>query len=165
MEELWKDIPGYEGLYQVSNFGQVKRVSKNKIIKPWKTKGYLQVRLSKHGKTNSFLLHRLVAICFIENKNNLPCINHKDENKLNNNVNNLEWCDYKYNNNYGTRLKKFIKSRSIPIKCYNRQGKFIKSYKSVSQAAFDTGYSITYISLCCKGKRRSSKYFFTYSDC
>lgn len=118
MTEIWKDIVGYEGLYQVSNLGNVKRLKGYKgrgkgyiveehLIKPSiNSNGYQNVVLCKNGKTKTFTMHRLVAIAFLYNSDNLPQVNHKDENKLNNCVDNLEWCDSKYNNNYGTRNKK-----------------------------------------------------------
>jgi hypothetical protein len=106
--EIWKDIPEYEGLYQVSNFGNVKslnykRSGKEKILKPQpNNKGYLRIGLSKNGNSTLFFVHRLVASVFLKNDNNLPIINHKDENPLNNHVDNLEWCTHEYNMNYGT---------------------------------------------------------------
>ena len=112
----WKDIPGYEGLYQVSNLGEIKSLNyrntgKEKIIKPRKNKGgYLRVVLCKNGKQKDFLVHRLVAVAFIPNHNNYNQVNHKDENPSNNNVNNLEWCTSKYNSNYGNRNKKLSES-------------------------------------------------------
>lgn len=118
MTEIWKDIVGYEGLYQVSNLGNVKRLKGYKgrgkgyiveehLIQPSiNSRGYQNVVLCKNGKTKTFSMHRLVAIAFLDNSDNLPQVNHKDENKLNNCVDNLEWCDSKYNNNYGTRNKK-----------------------------------------------------------
>ena len=107
--EIWKDIEGYEGLYQVSNQGNVKSLKRkyvlaDKILIPRiDTDGYALVNLSKHNKKTTFKIHRLVAETFIPNPDNLPEINHKDENKLNNKADNLEWCDRKYNNTYGTR--------------------------------------------------------------
>ena len=105
---MWKNIKGYEELYQVSNYGRVKSLRKNgKIINGYiDGKGYMQVALSKNGKKKWFRIHRLVAQAFIPNHDNLPIINHKDENKLNNRVDNLEWCTTKYNNCYGTRIKR-----------------------------------------------------------
>lgn len=126
MEEIWKDIKGYEGLYQVSNFGRVLSINRtrkgryNSIVpvkrkfKNFKTTwdGYYDVTLCKDSKLKSFRVHRLVAEAFIPNPNNYPQVNHKDENKTNNVVwinedgsvdyekTNLEWCDCKYNNNY-----------------------------------------------------------------
>ena len=107
--EIWKDIPEYEGLYQVSNFGNVKSLNylctgKEKIMKPTKNKdGYLYINLYKDGKRKMFKVHRLVCFAFLENLLNYPCVNHKDENKENNHVNNLEWCTHEYNNNYGSK--------------------------------------------------------------
>ena len=118
MEEIWKDIEGYEGFYQVSNKGRVKRVPtvvrrvqkndliiyqpvKEKILKAGVRKdNYLTVALCKDGKSKSFLVHRLVAESFIQNINNFPVINHKDENKQNNDFRNLECCTSEYNNTY-----------------------------------------------------------------
>ena len=105
MNEIWKDIVGYEGLYQVSNLGNVKRINffkKERFVIPCsKGSGYLYVSLSKNNKQKNFYIHRLVATAFIENPDNLPVINHKDENRSNNIVDNLEWCTQKYNCNYG----------------------------------------------------------------
>jgi hypothetical protein len=114
MEE-WRDIKGYEGLYQVSNLGRVKSLSRTierskygsifvseKILSTNSTKGYLYVSLCKCGKQKRVRVHRLVAEAFIPNQDNLPEVNHKDENKENNAVSNLEWCTNKYNCNYGT---------------------------------------------------------------
>ena len=106
MIEIWKNIQGYEGLYQISNLGRVKSLhyNKEKILKPNKYgAGYYGVALSKNNKHKRYSIHRLVAIAFIPNPNNLPQVNHKDEDKTNNRVDNLEWCTNEYNMNYGTR--------------------------------------------------------------
>lgn len=114
---IWKNVPGYENLYQVSNLGQVRslnyrRTGETKILKPEKdTKGYLRVTLCKNGKRKNCQVHRLVALSFIQNDENLPCVNHKDENPSNNHVENLEWCSYKYNNNFGSHNKKMSESK------------------------------------------------------
>lgn len=115
MKEMWKDIPGYEGLYQVSNLGNIRSLkyaggNKVKLLKQATTNGYKQVQLSKNGKGKNHLVHRLVAIAFIPNPNNLPVVNHKDENPSNNNVDNLEWCTQEYNINYGTRNERASES-------------------------------------------------------
>src|SRR5574344_1100472 len=105
MKEIWKNVSGYEGIYQISNFGRVRsfKFSNVRILKNIvQSAGYLTVDLRKNGARKSFKIHRLVALAFIENPNNLPSINHKDECKTNNSVNNLEWCTDKYNSNYGT---------------------------------------------------------------
>ena len=113
--EIWKDIKGYERLYQVSNLGRVKSLNKFKgrILKPIIQNGYAYVDLSKHCEHHRMILHRLVAETFIENPLHLPEVNHKDENKLNNCADNLEFCSSKYNSNYGTRNKR----KSKPIQC------------------------------------------------
>lgn len=117
MEE-WRDIIGYDGLYQVSNLGRIKRLSrtivsnnrsqfsvKEKILKLGTHKrGYKTIMLHKNKKHKLWLVHRLVALNFIPNPNNLPQINHKDEDKTNNCVENLEWCTNEYNAHYGTRI-------------------------------------------------------------
>lgn len=105
MIEIWKDIKGYEGLYQISNCGNVKSLKTNKNLYLSDSKGYQRVGLYK-GKRIMYAVHRLVAETFIPNPNNYPCVNHKDYNKKNNNVTNLEWCNHKYNNNYGSHWVK-----------------------------------------------------------
>lgn len=106
--EVWKAIEGFEGLYEVSNLGRVRRTyktGKEKILKPNKNKksGYLYICLSRNNKKKTFRVHRLVALHFISNPNNLPEVNHIDEDKSNNVWTNLEWCTSEYNCNYGTR--------------------------------------------------------------
>lgn len=115
-QEIWKDISGYEGLYQVSNLGNVKRLERicndGRIVKEKTMKttiannNYKMVIFEINSVRKGFLVHRLVAQAFIPNPDNLPQINHKDENKLNNCVDNLEWCSAKYNNNYGSKPHK-----------------------------------------------------------
>ena len=110
MEE-WKNIVGYEGKYQISSLGRVKSLNyrntgKEKILKQNINKGYKEISLFD-GKTKKiYLVHRLVALHYISNPNNYPCVNHKDEDKTNNCVENLEWCSVSYNNKYGNRAKK-----------------------------------------------------------
>ena len=122
MQEIWKDIEGYEGLYQVSNFGRVKSLDryvlrngnslfvKGIVWSQLNNRGYLAVRLCNSGKYKNYLVHRLVACAFVENLNNYTEVNHIDENKHNNHFDNLEWCDRKYNVNYGSRADKFSNS-------------------------------------------------------
>ena len=111
MEE-WKNVIGYEGLYEVSNMGNVRNVRRNTLLKLSKTNyGYIQVHLYKNGIRTGFQVHRLVAEAFLSNPDNLPMINHKDEDKTNNSVDNLEWCDAKYNVNYGHRTENAINTR------------------------------------------------------
>lgn len=103
MIEEWKDVVGFEGFYQVSNLGNVKR---KKLLRLSGGGRYVQVILSKNGKSYGKSVHRLVATAFLPNPDNLPCVNHKDENPKNNCVDNLEWCTYKYNNEYNGRVDK-----------------------------------------------------------
>ena len=125
MEESWKDIEGYEGIYQVSNKGNVKSLvdnnglSREKVLKHLKDRnGYLRVILYKNKTSKHLFVHRLVAKAFIENTNNFPCINHIDECKTNNVVTNLEWCTHKQNTNFGTRNKRIAESLSKQVYQY-----------------------------------------------
>lgn len=160
-EEKWKNIVGYEGLYQISNLGNIKSLNykntdEEKILKTKKNRGgYLLVGLYKNGKQKYYTVHRLVAEAFIPNPNNLPQVNHKDEDKTNNRVENLEWCSPQYNINYGNRNEKMAKSRSIPILQFNLDGEFIKKWESGTQVQKDLGFDNSSITKCCKGKLKS----------
>lgn len=129
MNEIWKDIKGYEGLYQISNLGRIKIIKNGKIKKMSSIpKGYLRTGLTKNKKTKYYYPHRLVAEAFIENYANLPCVNHKDNNPKNNKVDNLEWCSYKYNNSYKNHhLKRYISSVLYFLKRdYSNENEIIK---------------------------------------
>lgn len=169
MKEIFKNIIGYEGLYQISNYGNVKSLNyhntnKSQLLKPSKNKyGYLRVTLCKNNKTKSYSIHRLVAISFIQNPNHYSIINHKDENPSNNNVENLEWCTCKYNSNYGTRNNR-IKQNNILTKrkyyakqvgCY-KNNILIKKYPAVIDVEKD-GFIATLVVKVCKGKRLTHK--------
>ena len=182
MEEIWKDIEGYEGLYQVSNYGNIKSLSKvvknaygvhrteDKIFKPQtKKNGYLQIQLSKNGKQKHYKVHRLVALTYIANPNNYPCVNHKDENKLNNHVSNLEWCTYEYNTNYGTRnkrasekLKGKMKNKKLTKQQLEKRYRKVKCittgeiFNSIKEASSKTGANSSNITQCCKGKCKTT---------
>ena len=148
MEEIWKDIEGYEGLYQVSSEGRVLNVKRNKTLKPMENKdGYYYVNLSINGKYKSKQVHRLVALAFIPNPNNLPCVNHKSEAKTENTVENLEWCTVQYNNTYGTRVEKTIK----PVKQMTLDGQIVAIWPSASEAGRN-GYIPNNIANCCNHK-------------
>ena len=120
--EIWKDVSEYEGFYQVSNKGNVYSVERKdsqgqrrggRILKPkYSRGGYLMVHLYKNGKMKAKSVHRLVAETFLPNPNDLPQVNHRDEVKDNNKVGNLEWCDSKYNINYGTLLERSAQAQS-----------------------------------------------------
>ena len=123
MIEEWRPIEGYEGLYEVSSYGRVRSLDKydsmNRFLRGRILRlftdglGYLRAQLYSNSKRKSFLVHRLVAQAFIPNPDNLPQVNHRDENPSNDNVDNLEWCDGKYNVNYGTRIDRI---RDIRLK-------------------------------------------------
>ena len=154
MTEIWKDIEGYNGIYQISNLGRVKSLGntknkKDKIIKPVKNnKGYLRVSLHKSNTLTRMYVHRLVAIAFIPNINNYPQINHIDENKSNNCVDNLEWCTAKYNCNYGTKNK----TTSKKVVCVETG----KIYNSTREIERKLCISHTCISDCCNGKQKTA---------
>ena len=158
MNEIWKDIDGYEGLYQVSNLGNVKslnyrRTGKERILKPGNNGlGYLFVILCNNGKLKHFKIHRLVAKAFLENPDNKSDVNHKDEDKTNNNVDNLEWMTRLENNNYGTRNERSSKS----VIQYSLKGEFIRKWPSVIQIQRDLGFSQGNISQCCNGKLKTA---------
>lgn len=168
LNEEWRPIKGYEGLYEVSNFGRVKSLGKGKTWKGEKILklctnygGYSLAHLCKEGTRKHYTVHRLVATSFIPNPDNLPCINHKDCNPLNNCVWNLEWCDYKYNNSYGDAQRKRIENRTgltapKPVNQYSLTGEFIKEWPSASQVEKNLGYFKQIIRSCCIGKYRQA---------
>lgn len=144
--EIFKEIEGYEN-YQISNLGNVKslKFGKERILKPAKDKGgYLTVDLFKQGKHKTYKIHRLVAQAFIENPNNLPEVNHKDENPANNTIENLEWCTREYNINFGTRTEKCSKQ----VLCIETG----VIYPSTHQVERQLGFAQGYISNACNGK-------------
>ena len=156
--EIWKDIPGYENLYQVSSYGNVRSLNyRNKHIthnlKLYLDKhGYYRVDLHKNGKIEKWLVSRLVATVFIPNPHNLPQVNHKDENKTNNNVKNLEWCTNEYNHNYGTRNERVGKSLSKKVICITTGEIFNSMREACRKYNIHTG-SMTE---CCQGKRKTA---------
>lgn len=170
--EQWLPIEGYEDLYQVSNLGRVKslgndKTRKERILKPFTNKqGYQQVSLCKDGKVKILYVHRLVAMAFIPNTNNYAEVNHIDENPSNNHISNLEWCDRKYNCNYGTRNEKVSKAlsgkfgkknnRSKQIIQLTLDGEFIKNWGSMMDVERKLGYHQSSISQCCKGRYKSA---------
>lgn len=150
--EIWKDIKGYEGRYQVSTQGRVYSYLNYKIIKQQlNCHGYYSVILyNKYGKAKRESVHRLVALTFIDNPNSFPVVNHKDENRTNNNVNNLEWCAHKYNSNYGTSQKRHSINRGTKIFQYDLNMNLIGIYNSIRQAEDKTHHDRKGISLSCK---------------
>lgn len=164
--EIFKEIKGFEGRYLVSNYGNVKSVCKynetsERILRQYKhhTSEYLFVCLvngynAEKGRTiyKNYDVHRLVAETFLENPHGLPCVNHKDENKQNNSVDNLEWCTAKYNSNYGHAKEKLCRR----VLKYNKNGELIGEFPSVNSAAADVGGYPGNISSCCKGTLKTA---------
>ena len=170
-KEIWRPIKGYEGLYEASNLGNVRSVDrvivysngrkhflKGKILKPVKNQeGYLFLWLFKDSKRKTFKVHRIIMNTFVPNPSNLPQINHKDEDKTNNCVDNLEWCDAKYNINYGTRTEKVAikKSKSV-LQIDANTEKIIAEYSSATEAGMNFCFGQRNISNCCLGKRKTA---------
>lgn len=157
-KEIWKDIKGYEGLYKISNYGNVFSVKRNKLLKTTiHHYGYVVISLNKNNAGRMFSVHRLVAEAFIPNPDNLPQVNHIDEDKTNNTVANLEWCTAGYNTNYGTRNKKVSEKMtngklSKPIYQFSLDGVLIKEWPSAMEIQRKTDYKQAAISDCCNGK-------------
>lgn len=178
--EIWKDIIGYEGLYQISNLGNVLSLEKHidnkkgaiqyrppKILKQYKNKfGYMRVYLTKNSIKKMYAVHRLVAIAFIDNPENKPCVNHIDNNRENNHLDNLEWCTYKENSQWaesqGRRIftdewkQKISATRKTkPVVGTDKSGKrlYFSKVRDVSKEGFDPKAVIN----CCKGRQKSTK--------
>lgn len=164
--EIWVPIKGYEGLYEVSSFGRVRslnynRMGKTKILILHKDRyGYIIASLYKNGEMKKCKVHRLVASAFLPNWFEDEQINHRDEDKTNNHVNNLEWCSAKYNVNYGVRTKKCSK----PVLQFTKTGEFVKEWFSATEAGRN-GFNQGNIVCCCKGKLNSHKgYIWRYKE-
>lgn len=156
MEE-WKDVKGFEGLYLISNCGRVKSLYTNETMSLCDNgNGYLRVSLHKGGKQFTKYIHVLVAQSFIINSDNMIEVNHKDENKLNNHVSNLEWCDHVYNCNYGTRNERALKTKLKPIEQYDSNGILVKVWTNLTEICNELGYKRSAIRNCIYGLSRSS---------
>lgn len=172
--EIWKDIEGYEGMYQVSNMGRVRaldrvkpnsggQIAKGHILPQSDNgHGYRFVSLWKFNKGRRFYVHRLVASAFIPNPNNFPIINHKDENKSNNRYENLEWCTQKYNINYGNHMKRLKESyiangNNRPIDVYDMKGTFLKTFDCSNEVCKEIGINRRGLYLACQGVTKSYK--------
>ena len=156
MEE-WKYVVDYEGLYKVSNKGRIFSILTNKILNPTlDEKGYYRVGLMKNGKRKNARVHRLVAIAFIPNPYNKPCINHIDEIKTNNIIENLEWCTVKENNIHGSKLERNAKSNRerehLLIGQFDKDNNLIKIYNGLREVS-DAGFNSGNVSSCCTGRK------------
>lgn len=155
MEEIWRDIKEYEGLYQVSNIGRVKSLFRyKKILKLYKDKdGYLYVKLYKNKKAQHSFVHRLVAEAFVENLYSKPIVNHKDFNRENNIIDNLEWCTEKENINYSSNIGRYANKHKKRVCQYDKDGNFMKQWNSLTEASNKLCIPISNISKCCLGQR------------
>lgn len=179
LNEEWKEI--YNGRYQVSNYGRVKSmffnnrqasINREKILKSVKRNknSYYSVNIYKNNKASLTNVHRLVAESFLKNPNNYKYVNHKDENKLNNRIDNLEFCTQKYNLNYGTRNERISKnninkpkSRFEKVLQYDLHGNFIKEYDNACIAEKEA--KVRHVRECCDGKRKTAHgYIFKYKN-
>ena len=162
MKEIWRDIKGYEGKYMVSNLGRVKSLNYSNTGKEGilnardNGKGYLRVILWKDGKDKKYRINRLVAQAFIPNPDNLPEVNHKDEDKTNNRVDNLEWCSRQYNIEY---------SQGKAVIGINKVSGLIAEFPSASEASRQTGINSRNICACLKGRQKSTGgFYWHYSE-
>ena len=169
--EEWKPIPGYEGKYEISNWGRVRsnsQKSKGRILVPVpQQSGYYRVNLYKDSKVKTPTIHRIVAEVFLSNPNNYPEVNHKDEDKGNNYVENLEWCTHAYNSSYGTRVQRAAEKYSKSVVQLDKRGNFIDEYKSTQEASSVTGIAQPSICKCCNhkyGYRSPGGFVFMYKD-
>ena len=174
---IWKDVVGYEGLYSVSNTGRVLSHIRDKELQPMLCRGYLRVHLCNHGKTKAVPIHRIVAMAFIANPENKPTVNHINENKQDNRVENLEWATVAENNNYGTRIQRSIKNTDFkgraskidysvvaakhdyhainkwqmkPVVQMAKDGTIIRTFENINEAARCVGGNSNAIRLCLK---------------
>lgn len=177
--EEWKPVVGFEGYYEVSNYGNVRSLDRTTIYKNGRvhhtagrhlaislnSQGYRKTIFSVNGKHATPRVCRLVAMAFIPNPNNFPQVNHKDENKLNDCADNLEWCDCKYNNNYGTAPMRRIEGRKKPINQFTLDGQFVCRWSCASDAEKKTGVYHSHIAQCCKGKfKQMGGYVWRYAN-
>lgn len=176
MREIWKSIKEFEGLYSVSNLGNIKHdktdakggignyAKQEHLLKQRKNnKGYMVVELYKENKRRQLLVHRIVASTFLENPHKYKVVNHKDENPLNNSVDNLEWCSQKYNMNYGTVPYRIGKANSKRVEQYDKYGNKLNTFSSTMEAQRLTGVRNSLISeVACNKRKTAGGYIWKY---
>lgn len=171
-QEFWKDVAGYEEVYQISSLGRVRskdhyvktgryngtRLAPGKLLKPNKSShGYLFIKTSKKYGSKHLAIHRLVAQAFISNPNNYPDVNHKDEVKDNNRLENLEWCNHSYNAKYGTCQQRLLKYKQKAVCMIDlKTNQVLKTFISMKVAAREIGVSSVCISCACRGKSHTA---------
>ena len=169
--EIWKDVLGYGGLYQVSNRGRVKSLhpnrKQNKLMDLLENeRGYYRVHLTKGNSQNFKMVHRLVTEAFLDNPLNLPQVNHKDENKKNNYVENLEWCTNLDNQRHGTVIHRRAEAVKKPILQCDAGGNVLKEWDSAISVHRELGYSTGYLCDALKGRHeRAYGYVWKYNEC
>lgn len=165
MSKVWKEIKGYNGVFVVSDCGDVYNTkTKNMLVGQITPKGYIRYGICLNGKRKQYMAHRLVAEAFIENPQNYPIINHKNEVKSDNRVENLEWCTIGYNNNYGHKSENYhnsiVKSRAKSVKQIDiKTGNVIQVFDCILKASIITGVSRRSIAQCCDNAISSAKGF------
>ena len=161
MKEIYK---AFEKNYAVSNYGNIKNTRTGRILKLRKNpNGYLKTNISVNGKIQTVFVHRLVALMFLPNTNKLALVNHKDENKQNNCINNLEWCTNKYNSNYGTAKERTAKQRRKKVYQYDENNNLVEIFNSVTDVAKAMQCNTGIISAVCNGKFKKYKnYIWKY---
>ena len=172
-QEIWDIIDASSGRYEVSNYGRIRRAKTKRILKESETRGYKYASMWFGNKRVRKAVHVMVAKAFVANPNNLPQVNHKDEDPSNNRADNLEWCTASYNSSYGTRNERMLVTRKMNNRITRERpvlriyGEEIKEYKSIMEASRDTGVDFSNIAKCCRENcynRTAGGYKWEYAD-
>lgn len=169
MQEIWRSVPGYKGLYEVSNLGGARNPRTGKLLKLTKSRnGYLYINLCKNNTHKTSSIHRLIGITFpdlvgwTEGTRGKPFdelqINHRDKNRTNNHVDNLEWCNAKYNNNYEDHVKKAAIARYKTVYQYTFGGELVREWSSTVECNRN-GFNFGHVAACCRGEEKQHKGF------
>ena len=158
-ETEWREVKEYTN-YEVNWFGEIRHKKRKHILKPRSNNGgYQYVNFKINGKNTNFAVHRIVANAFIPNPNGYTEVNHKDYDKTNNCVENLEWVSSSLNKHHAFQKKENCSSRGKEVNQYSKEGDFIKTYSSISEAAKEMNCTVGAISNCCLGRSKTSKGF------